>query len=402
MRLGDLLALAWEALRAHRLRTRMTYAAITIGIGSVLVLTALGEGGRRWVIDRFATLGTNILVALPGRTETRGGVPMALMTTRDLTLEDADAVRRRMLGVERVVPITVGEATVTYERRGRASTIVGATSGFLEVRGIPVARGSNLPVLELDRGMDVCVIGRTIQRELFGEDSALGKRVRIGVYPFRVIGILAEQGVSMGVNLDEIVLLPVANALKMLNRKGLFRMIVQITPGADVELAKGRLRDVLMEQHDREEDFTILTPGAVAASLEGIIGTITAALAGIAAVSLAVAGIGVMNVMVVSVTERRAEIGLMKAVGASNGQVLSVFLAEAVVLSLIGGAFGIAGGEALTVLGRVLYPDVPFQVPFWALYLAVGITLSVGLVFGIAPAVRAARLEPLDALRKEV
>ncbi len=203
----------------------------------------------------------------------------------------------------------------------------------------------------------------------------------------------------MGANLDETVLVPIASALRLLNRQGLFRMIVQVPATADLETARARLTAVLKERHDGEEDFTILTPGAVAASLASIISLITSALAGIAAISLLVAGIGVMNVMVVSVTERTAEIGLMKALGASNGQVLAIFLAEAVALALIGGALGIAGGLGLARLGVALYPEIPFQVPPWALGLAAGVAATVGIVFGLLPARRAARLEPLESLR---
>lgn len=400
MKLGDLVMLAWGALRAHRLRTRLTYAAIAIGIASVLSLTALGEGGQRWILDRFASLGSNILIALPGRTETRGGPPMAAATTRELTLEDLEAVRRRMSGVTELVPLTLGEARLERDGRSRAATVVGTTSGFLRVRGVGV-EGRNLPEIEAERGMQVVVIGRTLARELFGTENALGGRVRIGGSSYRVVGVVAQRGQAMGVNLDEIAMVPVANALRMFNRAGLFRVIVQVPATADLEVARARLTAVLRERHDGEEDFTILTPGAVASALAGIVRIIATALAAIAAISLAIAGIGVMNVMVVSVTERTSEIGLMKALGAGNGQVMAIFLAEAVALSLVGGAMGIAAGMGVAMLGRAVYPDIPFQVPGWALSLAVGVAGAVGIVFGLVPAMKAARMEPLESLRRK-
>lgn len=398
----DLLSLSWEALRAHRLRTRMTYAAIAIGVGSVLVLTSLGEGAREWIVGQMSSLGSNIIVTLPGRTETKGGPPIAPSSSRDLTLEDFEAVRRRLPGLQRAVPIVVGEATVTFESRGRAATVMGTTSEFLPLRQLAVDVGSNLPETDADQGSRVCVIGRTIRRELFGDANPLGARLQIGEVPFRVVGLLAERGMSQHVNLDDIVIVPVANALKMFNRSGLFRILVQLNASADLAAGMNRLTEILQERHDGEVDFTVLSPGAVAESLGGIIRIVTAALAGIAAISLAVAGIGVMNVMVVSVTERTPEIGLMKAIGASNAQVLSLFLAEAVMLSLIGGAFGVGGGWALVRLGRALYPKIPFQVPEWALALSVGVACAVGVAFGILPALRAARLEPLESLRRKV
>ncbi len=398
MRLGDLWTMAWEALRAHRLRTRFTYAAIAIGIASVLVLTSLGEGARTWILERFASLGSNILITLPGRTETRGGPPLAPSSTRDLTLDDMQAIGRRVPGVVRTVPIVVGEATVKYGGASRSATLIGSTSGFLRLRQVRVARGSDLPDMDPRQGMQVCVLGRTVHKELFGTESPLGAHVRIGDSSFLVVGVLAPEGQSMMVDLDDVVLVPVASAMRMLNQTGLFRILVQVSASANLEAAKERVNAVLKERHDDEEDFTILTPGAVAASLGDIIRIVTAALAGIAAVSLGVGGIGVMNVMVVSVSERTREIGLMKAVGASSAQVLAIFLAEAMLLSLIGGLFGVLGGVGATRLALALYPTIPFHSPAWAVGLSIGVSLTVGLVFGILPARRAARLEPIEAL----
>lgn len=399
---SDLLSLGWGALRAHKLRSRMTAAAIAIGVASVLLLTALGQGAREWVVGQFSALGSNILAVIPGRTETRGGPPLATSTTRDLTLADMQAITKRMPGVIRTVPIVIGEATVEHEGKGRAAPIIGSTREWLRMRDIAVGLGEELPDLEPDQGARVCIIGRTIRKELFGDINPLGERIKIGEYPFRVIGVVGQKGRSMMVNVDEIVLVPVANAMQMFNRTGLFRIVVQVSAYADMDQSQRRLNDILKERHDGEEDFTILTPGAVAESLGNIVGIITGALAGIAAVSLMVAGIGVMNVMVVSVVERTPEIGIMKAIGAGNGQVLAVFLAEAVALSLFGGAIGIAAGFLLTEVAYALYPSIPFHVPMWSVYLAVGISVGVGVAFGVIPAMRAARMDPLEALRRKV
>jgi putative ABC transport system permease protein len=398
----DLSSIGAGALRAHLVRTIMTAAAITIGVGSVLLLTALGEGARIWVESQFMALGANVLIALPGRTETRGGPPLAPSTTRDLTLDDMMVVPRRLPGVVRMIPIVIGEAMAKYRDHGRTSTVVGSSQEFLRTRNVRMALGQGLPEIDPRERLQVCVIGRKIQQDLFGELNPLGAKIKLGDNAFRVIGTIVETGQSAGVNIDEIVLIPVANAMQIFNRTSLFRLAVEISSVGDLELAKTRLNQIIKERHAGEEDFTILTPGALAASAGNIIGMITMALTGIAAVSLAVAGIGVMNVMVVSVTERTGEVGLMKAVGASNGQVLLVFLSEAVILSAIGGVIGIAGGYALTQVAVWLYPTIPFQVPVWAVYLAVGISVAVGVAFGILPAARAARLEPVDALRKKV
>lgn len=395
----DLVELAWEALSMHRLRARLTAAAVAVGIGSVLTLTALGEGARGWIVERFGALGANTLVAMPGRTETRGGPPLAASTTRDITLDDVEAVARRLPAAQEVVPVVVGEALVSAGRRSRGAMVIGSTSGFLRLRRTRVERGQDLPPLELSRRMPVCVIGRTIARELFGAGSPLGARVRLGDHPYRVIGVIGAEGTSMHVDLDEVVLVPVASALAMFDLRGVFRVIVQVPAAVDLERHEARLVDVLRQRHDGEEDFTVLSPGALSASLGSVIRIITAALVALAAVSLVVAGVGVMNVMVVSVAERTREVGILKAIGASEAQVLSLFLGEAVLLTLLGGALGVAGGAGLVGLGRAVYPDFPFVVPAWAVATSLAITVGVGVAFGVLPARRAARLVPLDALR---
>lgn len=402
MRFGDLVESARGTIAAHALRARLVWAAVAIGVASVLVLVALGEGARGFVLERFAGLGANTLVVLPGKTETRGGAPLVATTTRDLSLADAEALAARVPGVRRVVPIVVGEALIEFENRGRSATVIGTTQDFLEMRSARVGRGSNLPDVELDRGARVCVVGRTVARELFGEANPLGGRVRIGDAPFRVAGVLAETGTSMMVDLDDVVLIPVANALRLFDTTSLFRIVVEVGAAADVERAATRITAVVRARHDDEEDFTVLRPGALAASLEAILAILTTALAGIAAVSLVVAGVGVMNVMVVSVAERTAEIGLMKALGASRAQIASLFLGEAIALSAVGGLCGLALGLAAAWSARLAFPAVPFAVPEWAIAAALGVAVGVGVVFGSVPALSAARLEPLDALRRKL
>jgi putative ABC transport system permease protein len=398
----DLLLLAWGALRAHRVRTRLTALALAIGVGSVLLLSGLGEGVRRWIEGQFSSLGANVLAVLPGKAQTRGAVPLIPTTTRELTMEDVHAVERRLAGVRQVVPIVVGEATARYERRGRAVTVIGTTRAFLAIRSLEVDVGENLPSAESEYSARVCVIGRKIRRELFADGNPLGARIKLGEYPFRVVGVIGQEGLSMAVDLDEAVLVPVANALRIFNRSGLFRIVVQMAASSDLDQAGGSLTALLRERHDGEEDFTVMTPGALASSFGNIVELITLALVGIAAISLTVAGIGVMNVMVVAVIERTAEIGLLKAVGASGAQVAAVFLAEAVLLSAVGGLVGIAGGIALTETARLLYPSIPFRVPAGSAGLALGVACGVGILFGLLPARRAARLEPLDALRRRL
>lgn len=394
----DLVALAAGALAAHRLRTRLTAAAVAVGIGAVLTLTALGEGARGWIVERFGALGASTLVALPGRTETRGGPPLAPSSTRDITLDDVAVVARRLPGAS-VVPVVVGEAQAGAGGRSRAAVVVGSTAGFLRLRRARVASGQDLPPLELDRRLPVCVLGRTAARELFGERSPLGERLRLGGRPYRVLGVLAPSGQGMMVDLDEVVLVPVADAMAMFHLRGVLRLVVQVPAAIDLDVQQARLEAALRERHDGELDFTVMTPGAVGASLGQVVRIVTAALVALAAVSLTVAGVGVTNVMVVAVAERTREVGLLKALGASDGQVLRLFLAEAVLLTALGGGLGVAGGVGLVELARAVEPALPFRVPAWAAGAALLVTVGLGLLAGVAPARRAARLEPLAALR---
>jgi putative ABC transport system permease protein len=397
----DLLSMAWGALRAHRLRTRLTIAALAVGVGSVLLLTGLGEGARGWIEARFSSIGSNVLIVMPGRTETRGAVPLAVATTRDLTLDDARAIERRLPGVRSTAPLVVGEALASADRLSRPVTVLGTTAGYLEIRRYAPSLGENLPDIEADRGTRVVVLGHAVRNALFGTRNPLGSKIRLGESPFRVVGVLPSEGQSLGVNLDDCVLVPVASAMRLYNRRGLFRLLVQTSAVDDLKAAERRIVRILKERHDDEEDFTIITPGAIAASLTKVVGVVTTALAAIAAIALAVAGIGVMNVMIVSVAERTSEVGLLKALGASRRQILSVFLAEAVLLSVLGGLFGAAAGLAATAGAGLLFPSIPFRVPDDSLALAVGVSAAVGILFGILPARRAARLDPLEALRKK-
>lgn len=394
----DLFWMAGEALAAHKIRKRLTVAAIAVGVAATLLLTTLGESARAYVMDTFAGLGSNLLAVIPGKVETYGGPPMAGGTTKPLTLKDAEALQRRIPGVIRMVPISVGVSTAKHGRRVRSVTVLGATPDLVPLRNLRIMSGTNLPDIEPDRRSPVCLLGKTIKTELFGSENALGKIIRIEEYRYRVVGVFAPKGTTIGDNLDEVVLIPVANLMQMLNRKGLFRIALQIKNFEEMKHAEERVKKLLIERH-KDEDFTIITQQSVMDSLDQILGLLTAALVAIAMISLAVAGIGVMNVMLVSVTERKGEIGLMKAVGASNGQILLVFLAEAAALALTGGVVGILFGILGASLVQELVPALPVVTPFWAVEASLAVALGVGCLFGVLPAWKASRLPPVQALR---
>lgn len=397
MSLRDLLGFALGALFGHRLRTALSLLGMAIGIAAVIVLTALGEGARRYVTGQFTQIGSNLVIVIPGKNETTGTVPGVGGVPNDLTLDDAQAIARRVPRVVRVAPISVGTETVSAGQRRRQVAVFGATEEYFLIRELQMREGRPLPAGDYDRGAPVAVLGEQTARELFGAERAVGQVVRIGGWRMQVIGVLASKGVQVGVNIDDLVLVPVATGLEMFNRTSLFRVLIQTRSHTDLEAVKTATAALLADRHG-EEDVTCVTQDAVVSTFSSILGALTLALAAIAAISLSVAGIGIMNVMLVSVSERTAEVGLLKALGARPGQILGAFLAEAALLSTAGGLLGLAVGW-LAIEGMVrLYPALPASPPVWAVVSAVVLSAAVGLVFGVLPARRATRLDPVLAL----
>ena len=398
MNAPDLLRFATTALSGHRLRSALSLTGVAIGVASVMLLTSLGEGARRYIAGEFAALGSNLIIVVPGKTETEGEAPLFSEAAHDLTLADSHALARRSPRITRVAPLTLGTTTASHGNRMREVTVVGTTTEFQKIRKIQVSMGRFLPEEEVERGARVCVIGATIERELFEGANPLGEVLRIGEERFKIIGVNAPRGQSLGMDLDEIVDVPVSAAMALFDERSLFRIFVEVRTNEEVAAAADDIVSILKERHDGVEDVTIIRQDSVIASLSKILNVLTAALAAIAAVSLAVAGIGIMNVMLVSVSERTAEIGLLRALGAAQGQVLSLFLVEATLLSVIGGALGIVSGYALAAGVRAIWPNFPAHPPGWAVATGVIVAIGVGLGFGAIPARRAAHLDPKIAL----
>lgn len=395
----EVLRFSAGALRGHRLRSLLSLAGVAIGVASVILLTSLGEGARRYVTGEFTALGSNLLIVLPGKTETTGSVPIFGGVPNDLTLEDSAAIGRYVRQVRRVAPLSIGEAPARHGEALRDVTVAGTTEEFLKIRRISVQLGRYLPPGDTE-AQRVCVIGAKIQQDLFFGVNPLGESLRLGQERYRVIGVMAPRGTSLGLDLDEIVHVPVRSAMRMFNRSGLFRIFIEVNTHEGILPAKQAVIDLLAQRHHGDEDVTVLTQDALLVTFGRILAVLTAALAGIAAVSLAVAGVGIMNVMLVSVSERTSEVGLLKALGAGSGQILLVFLVEAAVLSSLGGLLGLAIGFLLDRGFMLLYPTFPVAPPTWAVVLAVTLSFLVGLLFGALPARRAARLDPIRALAR--
>jgi len=397
----DSLQLAGGALAANRGRTALIMLATAIGVAAVVLLAALGEGARGFVVGQFEALGTNLLVVLPGRNETVGGPPPVLGTTpRDLTIDDAYALTASR-DIEQVAPLMVGEAPVsTAAGLEREVTVIGSTAEMAALRHLDVGQGRFLPRMDPKRGAALCVLGFGLAQELFGLAPAVGQWIRVGDRRFRVIGVLRDAGVSIGTDFNDLVIVPVASAQALFDRRSLFRVIAGVRPGADLTRASATVHAIIAGRHDGEDDVTVITQDSVVATLGRILGAITLGVAGISAISLAVAGLLIMNVMLVSVTQRREEIGVLKALGARTADVHRLFLFEAVMLAAGGGLCGLASGLAAAALVRRLYPAFPVLAPWWAIALALGVAIVAGLVFGVVPARRAARQDPVNALAR--
>lgn len=401
MRAVDVLALALGSLGSNWRRTGLIALATAIGVTSVLLLTALGEGAHRYVLGQFESLGTNLLIVLPGRSETVGGPPPMLgETPRDLTVDDAYALLQDS-ALERVAPVIVGSAPVsTAAGLEREVTILGTTDALLHVQRLAMSRGKFLPAGDPNRAASVCVLGFELASELFGGRTAIGQWVRVGDRRFRVLGVLADSGVTVGVDFNDVALIPVASAQALFNRESLFRILIEAASENDLDAGEAAIHRIIAARHEGEDDVTVIAQDSVVKTLGRVLTALTLGVSGISAISLAVAGVLIMNVMLVSVTQRRAEIGLLKALGARLVDVRRLFIVEAFLLATLGAAFGLAGGLVGTRIVAGLYPDFPVSVPGWSIGVAVGVAMLTGLVFGVLPARRAAALDPIDALSK--
>ena len=383
------------------MRTGLLMLAMSIGVAAVVILTALGDGARRYVIGEFSAIGSNLVIVLPGRSETRGFNPANIITStpRDLTVDDASALLR-LPGIERIAPIVIGTTEINAAGKLREAMMVGTNDDFIRVRQLKLALGRFLSKDNPGHGSAEVVLGAVIRQEIFGAENPLGKTVRIGDRRLRVVGVLSEGGHGMGMTTDELLIVPVTTAQAMLNTNTLFRILIEARSREQIGEVKASVLKMITQRHEGEEDVTVITQDAVLQTFDKILGVLTLGVAGIAAISLAVAGILVMNVMLVSVTQRTAEIGLLKALGATSASVRQLFMTEAILLSVTGGMTGVGLGYLGAALLRHMYPTFPAYPPLWAVAAGLGTALASGLIFGVMPARRAAQLDPIQALTK--
>ncbi len=399
MTLPDTLQTSFKTVLSYRIRSLLIVLAMALGVASVIVLTALSDGARNYVINQFSSIGTNLLVVLPGRAETAGSFLGSVLgqTPRDLTLKDAQLLGR-LPQVKRYAPLNIGAAELSAANRLREVTVLGSNANLIPIRHMKLAQGNFLPH-GTERSAQI-VLGAKIANEFFPRSQAIGQRVRLGDNRFLVSGVLAPQGESMGFNTDEIVIIPIDYAQTMFNTTSLFRILVEAKNHSEIESAKQAILAALKQSHDGEDDTTVITQDAVLATFDRILHALTLAVGGIAAISLIVAGILVMNVMLVAVNQRTAEIGLLKAIGATSVDIRRLFFAEAIWLSLAGAFLGFLLGELGSGLIRFAYPQLPAWAPAWASIAGIGVALATGILASLFPASRAARLDAVNALGK--
>ena len=398
MKLRDSTSWIFKALWMQRTRSLLTIAGFSIGIAAMVTLSTLGEGLRTFVLNEFTQFGSHIIALTPGKTETfgMGGV---LNTTRPLSLSDAAAIGT-LPNVEAVVPVVMGNAKVKAGQRGRYAEIAGVGGAADKVWKLELALGHFLPVDDLERSRALVVLGNKLQQELFPGLNPVGQFVHIGGARFRVVGVLAEKGEFLGINMDEMVFIPASKSMQLFNRQSLMEVDIFFNPRVSSETMAKKIRQFMIDRHGFE-DFTLVTQDQMLATMDNILSVLTYAAAGLGAISLLVGGVGITTILMITVTERTSEVGLLRALGGTVGQVRVLFLGEALMLGLIGGLCGLMVVFLLLLIIFLFVPALPITLSPLIVLGALGISMVIGLLAGGQPAARAAKLTPIDALRAE-
>lgn len=397
MRRPDVIRFAAVALLRQRSRALVLILAVSLSVTSVLLLTALGEGARRYVADQFSSLGKDLLVMFPGRKETTGGLPPVTGNSlRQITLDDMHYLGQHQPKV-RLVPLVMGFAEAKQGARLRQTMLLGSSNGLRDTHGLVLLSGRWLPG-DAAEDRPVVLLGAKVARELFGQADPVGQWLRFDNRRFRVVGVFTSQSSNLGMDMAEAALIPVGSAMRLFNTEGLFRLLIQPLAGQAVPPLVKRLEQLMQARHG-VLDVTVVRRDAMLATFSTILSTLTLAVAGIGAISLLVSGIMMMNLALISTRQRTGEIGLLKALGADSRQIRQLFLWEALLLSGSGALFGTALGYALVALAGLIWPGFPVAVPVLATLCTIPAALLTGLFFSWLPASRAARQDPVSSLR---
>lgn len=398
MNLRDSSSWILRALWIQRTRTLLTIVGFSIGIAAMVLLSALGEGLRLFVLNEFTQFGSHIVAVTPGKTETFG-VAGLLNTTRPLSLDDALAISH-LPNVEQVVPVVMGNAKIKIGHRARYTDVAGVGGAAVSGWKLELAEGTFLPQDDLQRPRSLAVLGHTLRQELFPGTNPVGEFIRIGGERFRIVGALEPKGEFLGTDLDDMVFIPAGKGLQLFNRQSLMEVDIFYNPRSTSTAMAERISRLLIERHGFE-DFTLVTQDQVLATMDNILLVLSLAAAGLGAISLLVGAVGITTILMITVTERTAEVGLLRALGGTVSTVRLLFLGEALVLGLIGGICGILLVIALLLITWLFIPGLPIALSPIIVFGALGIAILIGLLAGSQPAARAARLTPIDALRAE-
>ena len=399
MRTADFIRLVTQSIAAHRMRSILTALGIGIGVTAVVLLTSIGEGVNRYVVEQFTQFGTTTLAIQPGKASTFGVSPGVVNSVRPLSLADAAALTRAP-HVLHSVPVVTGSASIEANGRERTVNVFAVGPQFDQAFKFEVSSGTFLPPDELERARPVAVLGATVFEEIYGGGNALGDRVRIGGQRYRVVGVMESKGEMVGFDLDDTVYIPSARGLELFDREGLHEIDVLYGEDAPVDEVVAGVRRILLARHG-VEDFTIITQQEMLDVLGSIIDVLTLGVAALGGISLLVGGVGIFTIMTIAVRERTQEIGLLRAIGARRSRIAQLFVGEAMLLSAIGGFGGLTLGIAIVLVTRWAVPAMPARIAPLYVGLSILIAVSIGLLAGVLPARSAARLEPLDALRTE-
>ena len=399
MRTRDFLTLTGTSLVAHRLRSFLTALGIAVGIAAVVLLTSIGEGVHRFVLSEFTQFGTTLVGINPGKATTAGTSMGAFGTERPLTIEDAEALKRLPFA-RAVVPMVQGNAEVEAGNRRRRTTIYGVGHQMPEAFRMEVKSGRFLPDDDPIAPRAFAVLGSKLRQELFGAQNPLGQRITIGGSRYRVIGVMESKGSVLGFDLDDTVYIPAARALSLFNNESLVEIDVMYDEDTPLDKVVKGIKETLEARHGRD-DVTITTQQQMLDVLGSVLNVLTFAVAAIGGISLLVGAIGIVTIMTIAINERTNEIGLLRALGAKQSQILSLFLGEAIVLAAVGGLSGLLLGIGIAQLLHVALPALPIQISMLYVVLSEIIAIVIGLAAGVFPARRAARMDPVEALRAE-
>lgn len=402
--MGNILKIALKAIWINKSRSFLTMLGVIIGVGSVVLLTSIGTGLQSYIEDQFDELGANTVLVYPGDPFGEGGGfsrenQLNALANSKLEMEDVDDIRKIREFVDIAIPFITNTEKISYRGEEKSITIVGSTEEYPDAQGNTKSeKGRFFNKLENDSKSKVIVIGYEIAEELFGKIDPIGKKVKLGNQSYKVIGVQEKSGSGFGgPSLDTYVFIPIETYFKQFDSKKIVEIIVKTKSSDNIPEAIDAIEKQMFKKYD-EDEFSVFDQSEILETINEILGVLTIALGGIASISLVVGGIGIMNIMLVSVTERTREIGLRKALGATPNTILWQFLIEAAILSILGGLIGLI----IAFLGTIaMQPYFPAKVTLDSVLLAFGVSTAVGLIFGAAPARRASQLSPIEALRYE-